>query len=80
MAIGRPFSELADFIEEAIDGVNGTAIETSMNRLIETRDVGVIAPNPGRPTLGAMCGAFGAELYAAMMCLGLLAFCGRPKR
>jgi len=73
IAIGRPFSELADFIEEAIEGVNGGSIETSLNRLIETRDVGVIVSprDTGGGLGGAMCGAFGVELYAMLMFVAL---------
>jgi hypothetical protein len=76
VALGRPFSNLADFVEIALPEVDGKAVQSRLNTLTaaanadasdadagddEADNVGATTPNRG------LCGVFGAE--AAMLFL-----------
>ena len=61
--LGQPFSSLASFIQEGLPGVNGKAIEKSINNAIVQSDAG-LDDKPESQTLPAfpLCGAFGIEM------------------
>jgi len=72
---GRPFQELADFIDQAIPGVNGKSLQSSLNKLVDARDVIQVPPPNSQTPFGSMCGALGMESF---LLAGLfLAFCVR---
>lgn len=60
---GRPFQNLADFIEEGLPGVNGAALQQTLNAAVARRSIGLVSEDDPNPT-GArrFCGAFGFEL------------------
>lgn len=70
VAIGRPFGQLTDFIEHALEGTSPTTVEQSINAVVAKNDVGLI---PADGTDGPrMCGALGVEVIPMLMTLGLL--------
>lgn len=72
-AFGTPFENLADFIEHGMPGVNGIALQRSVNAVSASRAIGLVTPinaSASRPA-GRLCGAFGFESAAI---LGLLLF------
>ncbi len=79
--LGRPFEELAGFIEQAIPGVDGAAFQRSLHRAIARRDLGLVSQNGTRQprTAKGMCGAFGLE-GAITLALGLFLSVGRLVR
>lgn len=59
--MGRPFQELADFIEEALPGTDGDALQRSLNKSIARRNIGLVPsadapPAPATRSCGAMDG------------------------
>jgi hypothetical protein len=56
--IGRPFSNLAAFVQTALPEVNGESLQSALNKAIAQSGTGVY---PGRPVTSP-CGAFGLEL------------------
>ncbi|MEK6674941.1 MAG: hypothetical protein AABZ47_04715, partial [Planctomycetota bacterium] len=56
---GRPFSQLAEFIETALPGVDGGAVERSINRAAEKRAVITETQVDLSPSSPAACGALG---------------------
>ena len=61
--LGRPFENLAEFIEEGLPGVDGSVIEKTINGEI-TQSVAGLDDKPEGQTLPgvSLCGAFGIEL------------------
>ena len=79
--LGRPFENLADFIEQGLPGVNGVAFQRSLNAATASRSIGLVIPedSPARITGVRLCGALGFE-SAALLALGLIATLGRSRR
>jgi len=81
--LGRPFENLADFIENALPGVDGAVLQRSVNELTAERALGVIPSEdpstggnePDRSLCGAM-GSGGLALFGLSLCLMLV----RPRR
>jgi hypothetical protein len=73
--LGRPFSNLADFVEQAIGGVDGASLERSLNKAIES---GAVDPSidPGIH----LCGNIGAELALMPAPLAFLRVRRRSRR
>ncbi len=62
VVVGRPFERLADFIEMALPGVDGAAVERSINAAKTKRGPLVIKPaEPPSNRLAPFCGAMGLE-------------------
>lgn len=61
--LGRPFENLAEFIEDGLPGVDGSAIEKTINGEI-TQSIAGLDDKPEGQTLPgfSLCGAFGIEL------------------
>jgi len=76
--LGRPFEDLADFIDLGLPGVEGVALERSINAAASARTLGLVseAPPPRASAGGGMCGAFGMEA-TVMLSLGLFLTLGR---
>lgn len=67
--LGRPFENLAEFIEEGLPGVDGETIEKTINGEINQSLAGLDDKPEGQTLPGdSFCGAFGVEL----MIFGLL--------
>jgi hypothetical protein len=77
--LGRPFSNLAKFVEQGLPGVNGLTLERSINAATARRSMGLLKDDSAPPPRGTLCGAMGTESLAltAFLFLGLL---GRPGR
>ena len=76
---GRPFENLADFIEQGLDGIDGAGIERSINAK-SARSIGLVEsqdPSTSRPQ--RLCGMLGLE-SAALLALSLVALVARPRR
>lgn len=79
--LGRPFSELAGLIEDALGGVDASGVERAANRAIARNPLGVVSRTVSDGGSGGrMCGAFGAESAVAVLSLGLMAAPFRPRR
>ncbi len=79
--LGRPFENLADFIDEGLPGVNGTALQRSVNSATAARVIGLVpaaAPPTSRSAKG-LCGTFGLESAALLIPALFLTF-GRRRR
>jgi len=57
--LGRPFKNLADFIELGLPGVDGQTLERSLN---QATSMASDKPATNRPASTALCGSFGMEL------------------
>jgi len=71
--LGRPFDTLADFIENALPEVDGTALQAALNKSVEDRAVGV-DPSDGQGEAAGrsrLCGAFGGEALLLLLLVGL---------
>lgn len=79
--LGKPFENLAEFIEDGLPGVNGSAIQRSVNAATAARKIGlVVSPDStSGGTRSRLCGAFGLE-SAALLSLGLCLTLGRSRR
>ena len=80
--LGRPFEDLADFIEPALAGVDGLELQRAINLSAAKRTIGLV-PQPMRSQRSAgraMCGVFGVEAVG-LLSLGLfLTLPQRPRR
>lgn len=71
--LGRPFQDLADFIERGLPGVDGETIQRSLNKAIADREL-VLVPSHDTTRLIPMprlCGAGGAAMIGLLFFLGL---------
>lgn len=72
-AFGAPFANLADFVEEGLPGVNGLAVERSINDATASREIGLVGvdtglpPGTNMPSTRRVCGIFGLEWAALAM-------------
>ena len=58
--LGRPFENLAAFVEEGLPGVDGASLESSLNATTKSLAVGLVQAET--PTVGSqLCGALGFE-------------------
>ncbi len=66
--LGRPFQNLAEFIELGLPGVNGQAVQRSLNDATAKRALGLVPTATSSPLRrsGALCGAFGLEFLALL--------------
>lgn len=78
--LGRPFENLVGFIEEALPGVDGAALQESVNAISKARSLGLIPMSQSIPTAGgSLCGAMGAGSLA-LLGLGLAMLDPRLRR
>jgi len=68
--IGRPFANIAAFVEEGLPGTNGSSLQSSINKAIATQSAGDGGSGTGS---GFLCGAFGLEALAMLGSMGLIA-------
>ena len=78
--LGRPFEELSAFIEKGLPGVDGEAVQQSLNKAISQREMGFVpSPDTARtipsrlrtsPT-PRLCGAGGVAMIGLSLSLGL---------
>lgn len=69
--LGRPFDNLVGFIEEGLPGIDGAALQRSVNDIAKARSVGLVPANQVTPpTAGGLCGAMGLGSLA-LLGLGL---------
>jgi hypothetical protein len=80
VALGRPFTQLIEFVESALAGSNGESVEKALNDAVAARDIGLV-PTGGSNGLGRriLCGAFGAELMAMTALAGFVGFVRRHR-
>ena len=79
VVLGRPFRELADFVELGLPGTDGASMQKSLNQAVAQRDVGLVSSPTVQQVVpnAAPCGAMGVE----MMVVGLfLSFAGHRRR
>ncbi len=71
--LGRPFEELAQFIEEALPGVNGRTIEGAINKASARRSGDLAPPSdtPVIPSLPRLCGPGGVAMISLLLVFGL---------
>ncbi len=69
VALGRPFSELAAFIEQGLPGVKGAAIERAINETVDSlRPADSQSESPVANRRGAaLCGALGGGVLGTML-------------
>lgn len=79
--LGGPFENLVDFIEEGLPGVDGRALQRSVNAAMNARAIGLVTPprSSFRWPIGNLCGVLGFE-SAALLGLGLVMMLGRSRR
>ena len=79
---GGPFENLADFIEHGLPGVNGVAVERSLNAATASREIGLVdaadSSSTAQTPASRLCGIFGIE-WAAVLAVGLFMRLGRPR-
>jgi len=73
VAIGRPFSELTNFVENALAGIAPKAIEQSINALVARSNVGLVRTED-QGGGGAMCGALGVEMVPLLLGFAFVSF------
>jgi len=78
--LGSPFENLADFIEPGLPGVNGKALESSLNAVTASRAIGFVAStgSSAHRSGPGLCGVFGVESAVAVV-LCLLMMLGRSR-
>jgi hypothetical protein len=79
--LGRPFENLVDFIEEGLPGVDGRALQRSINAAVNARAIGLVTPprsSAGWPA-DNLCGALGFG-SAALYGLAFFVMLGRSRR
>ncbi len=64
--LGRPFANLADFVERGLPGVDGLAIEQTINEATGDRALGLVTDDAAPWPRPALCGALGAEALALL--------------
>lgn len=76
-AFGAPFANLANFVSEGLPGVNGEAVERSLNAATASREIGLVGDgdviNIGgniMPNPPPLCGILGIE-WAALSLVGI---------
>lgn len=79
--LGRPFENLVDFIEEGLPGVDGRALQRSINTVMNARAIGLVTPprSSVRWPVGNLCGVLGFE-SAALFGLAFFVLLGRSRR
>jgi hypothetical protein len=72
--LGRPFQELAAFIEKGLPGVDGEILQRSLNKATSQRAIGLVPSPDTARTLPAprLCGAGGIAMIGLFLSLGLL--------
>jgi len=72
--LGRPFQDLADFIESGLPGVNGESLQRSLNEATASRELGLMPPTDTVPAIPAprLCGASGPSMIGLLLLLGLM--------
>ncbi len=80
-AFGAPFENLADFIEEGLPGVNGLAVERSINAATAAREIGLVTDDDPlvQPPAARLCGVLGIE-WAGLTLVGLFLRLARSRR
>ncbi len=80
-AFGGPFENLVDFIEEGLPGVDGRALQRSINAAVNARAIGLVTPPSAsvRWPAGNLCGALGFG-SAALYGLAFFVMLGRSRR
>lgn len=78
--LGRPFQNLADFIEHGLPGVDGRALQKSINSMTAAREIGIVPTDESsaRTSGSRLCGAFGFE-GVALAALALFVTLGRSR-
>jgi hypothetical protein len=74
--VGRPFAELAEFIEEALPGLDGEAMQRTVNQATARRALGLVSNTPPYPS-APLCGAAGGAFLAILSLLSLARWFGR---
>ena len=82
--VGRPFRNLAEFIGLGLSGLDGEAVQRSLNEATAKREIGLIpaaSSTSPQPAWG-LCGAFGLEGVALLSLATFLTLAGNrlPKR
>jgi hypothetical protein len=70
--LGRPFQDLADFIERGLPGVNGEVVQRSLNHAAARRAMGLVSNTLPTPPAPCLCGAGGAAMIGLIFLLGLM--------
>lgn len=69
--MGRPFEELADFIEDALPDADGEAVQRSVNQAAARRALGLVSNTVPTPSGPRLCGAMGGTALVMLPLLGL---------
>lgn len=71
VTLGRPFANLSAFVDQALPGVDGASLQTSVNAVTASRTIGLVrSAGSSRPFA---CGLFGGEAVAL---IGVMLFSG----
>ena len=62
VAVGRPFENLATFIEEGLPGTDGQTVQRSINQAVAKRAYDGVSATTTSVATYPVCGAFGGEL------------------
>jgi hypothetical protein len=71
--LGRPFKELAVFIEKGLPGVDGAVVQRSLNKAISQREMGLVPSPHTAQTIPTprLCGTGGVAMIGLCLSLGL---------
>jgi len=70
--LGRPFQDLADFIESGLPGVDGEVVQRSLNNATAYRAIGLVPSDDTAKAIPRLCGAGGAAMIGMLLWLGLV--------
>ncbi|MEK7731471.1 MAG: hypothetical protein AAB363_06395 [Planctomycetota bacterium] len=70
--LGRPFQDLADFIERGLPGVDGEVVQRSLNDATANRAISLVPSPDTTRAIPRLCGAGGAAMIGLIFLLGLM--------
>ena len=72
--LGRPFQDLADFIERGLPGVDGESLQRSLNKATTSRELGLVPPTDTVRAIPTprLCGAGGVLIIGLIFLLGIM--------